>query len=52
VTTTRLRPLRQADMTGPLTDAGFHDIKFYGTMGGASFDPAASSNLVITANKK
>jgi glycine/sarcosine N-methyltransferase len=52
VTTTRLRPLRQADMTGTLASAGFHDIKFYGNMGGAPFDPAASSNLVITANNK
>jgi glycine/sarcosine N-methyltransferase len=52
ITTTRLRPLRQVDVMGPLVDAGFQDVKFYGNMGGAPFDPAASSNLVITANKK
>ena len=52
VTTTRLRPLRQVDMPGPLSDAGFQNVQFYGNMGGAPFDPETSGNLVLTANKR
>jgi glycine/sarcosine N-methyltransferase len=51
VTTTRLRPLRQADLTGPLSAAGFQNVQFYGNLGGAPFDPFTSSNLVFTADK-
>jgi glycine/sarcosine N-methyltransferase len=50
-TTTRLLPLRQVDLVGPLSQAGFIDVKWYGNMVGAAFDPEASSNLVFTAVK-
>ena len=52
VTTTRLFPLRQADLMGPLSKAGFIDVKWFGNMAGAPFDPEASSNLVFAAVKR
>jgi hypothetical protein len=52
VTTTRMRPLRQADLGKPLADAGFRNVQFYGNMVGAPFVPESSSNLVITSIKK
>lgn len=51
VTSTRLRPLRQEDLVGPLTKAGFTNLKFYGSLAGDAFDPETSGNLVITAIK-
>lgn len=51
VTTTRLRPLVQAELTAALQEAGFSDIEAYGNMTGAPFDPAASGNLILTARK-
>ena len=52
VTTTRLRPLRQVDLAGPLSQAGFHNVIFFGSMAGEAFNPETSGNLVITAVKK
>jgi len=48
---TRLRPLLQAALTARLEDAGFGEIECWGNMGGASFDPASSPNLVVTARR-
>jgi len=49
VTTTRLRPLRQAELTVALSAAGFGVIASYGTMSGAPFEAETSGNLVVTA---
>jgi hypothetical protein len=49
VQTTRLRPLRQAELLEALSKAGFVDIQSYGNMTGAPFFPASSGNLVVTA---
>ncbi len=49
VTSTRLRPLQQADVMAALAAAGFADVTCYGDMAGAVFDPETSSNLVVTA---
>ncbi len=51
VTSTRLRPLRQAEMTAALVATGFGEIATFGSLGGALFDPAASGNLVLVATK-
>jgi glycine/sarcosine N-methyltransferase len=52
ITTTRMRPLQRADLTKPLADAGFQNVRFYGNMEGELFIPESSSNLVITSIKK
>jgi glycine/sarcosine N-methyltransferase len=49
VTTTRLRPLLQIELTTALTRAGFEQITCYGDMRGSAFDPLNSGNLIITA---
>ena len=49
VTTTRLWPLRQAELTRTLSVAGFGAITCYGNMSGAAFAPDISGNLVVTA---
>ena len=51
VTSTRLRPLRQVELTAALVGTGFVEITAYGSLGGAVFDPAASGNLVLVASK-
>jgi glycine/sarcosine N-methyltransferase len=51
VTSTRLRPLRQAELTAALVAAGFGEIAPFGSLGGALFDPSASGNLVLVAIK-
>ncbi len=51
VTSTRLRPLRQAELTAALVATGFGEIAAFGSLGGALFDPAASGNLVLVASK-
>jgi glycine/sarcosine N-methyltransferase len=51
VTTTRLRPLTQRELTAALTDAGFGDITCWGNMQGTPFDQQTSPNLVITAGR-
>jgi glycine/sarcosine N-methyltransferase len=49
VATTRLRPLRQAELMAALDTAGFGKITCWGDMQYAPFDPGASPNLVVTA---
>lgn len=49
VTSTFLRPLKQAEMRIALIKAGFHSIENYGNMTGAAFDSKTSGNLIITA---
>jgi SAM-dependent methyltransferase len=46
---TRLWPLQQAEMVELLERAGFTRIRFFGDLQGADYEPAASGNLVITA---
>ena len=48
-TASRLRPLQKDELVTELKSAGFADIKTFGNMTGAAFDPAASPNLVILA---
>lgn len=48
---TTLRPLLHAELLDAVAAAGFGDIGCYGDMQGASFDPQASSNLVVTARR-
>lgn len=52
VTTTRLRPLLQADLDGALDAAGFTDIQWFGSLAGEPFNPSASGNLVVVARKQ
>ncbi len=49
VLSTRLRPLRRAELTGALAEAGFTAITLYGDMQGAPFDADRSPNLVLVA---
>ncbi len=49
VLSTRLRPLRQAELTDALKEAGFTGIALYGDMQGTPFDPLGSPNLVVVA---
>ncbi len=51
VTSTRLRPLRHAEVTAALVATGFGEITAFGSLGGALFDPASSGNLVLVASK-
>lgn len=48
---TRLWPLRQAELTAALEAADFNRFVCWGDMEGHVFDPAQSSNLIITARK-
>ena len=47
----RLRPLLQAELGQMLEAAGFGSVEWFGGLGGAPFDPAASGNLVAVAIK-
>lgn len=51
VTTTKLRPILQAELLQALAAAGFSQVASYGDMAGAEFNPSSSGNLVITAIK-
>jgi glycine/sarcosine N-methyltransferase len=51
ITTTRLRPLRQADLASPVAKAGFQNIQLFGSMAGEPFNPETSGNLILTAIK-
>lgn len=51
VTSTRLWPLRQAELTAAVAAAGFEQITFWGDLQGGAFDPAQSPNLVVTARQ-
>jgi glycine/sarcosine N-methyltransferase len=49
ITTTRLYPLRQSEMSVALSEAGFRDITCFGNMAGDPFEPQGSGNLVVQA---
>lgn len=46
---TRLWPLREADLAAALTAAGFAGMERFGSLRGGPFDPASSPDLVWTA---
>ncbi|MGB9870216.1 MAG: class I SAM-dependent DNA methyltransferase [Anaerolineae bacterium] len=49
VLSTRLGPLRQAELAAALKESGFPSIALYGDMQGLPFDPDRSPNLMIVA---
>ncbi|MDP2991368.1 MAG: class I SAM-dependent methyltransferase [Kiritimatiellota bacterium] len=49
VTTTRLRPLLQAELIEALSAVGFDEIACFGGLIGSLFDPKTSGNLVVVA---
>jgi SAM-dependent methyltransferase len=49
VTTTRLRPLLQAELELALVTAGFAEVASYGNMAGELFEPETSGNLIVKA---
>ncbi|HPC05312.1 MAG TPA: class I SAM-dependent methyltransferase [Anaerolineaceae bacterium] len=49
--TTTLYPVLQADLEPVLQQAGFKDIRLYGSMDGADYDRTRSENLIVTAVK-
>jgi glycine/sarcosine N-methyltransferase len=51
VTSTRLRPLRQQELTAALDAADFEGIVCWGDMQGTSFGSSSSPNLVMTARR-
>ncbi|MCS7282394.1 MAG: class I SAM-dependent methyltransferase [Anaerolineae bacterium] len=51
VLSTRLWPMRQAELTAALEEAGFGEIALYGDMQGTPFEPDRSPNLVVVARK-
>ncbi len=48
---TRLMPIRAAQLIHALAEAGYKDIVVYGDMSGAPFEAGASPNLIVTALK-
>ncbi len=51
VLNTELNPIIQSEMRQALEEAGFTDLRWYGSLGGDPFNPATSGNLVVTARK-
>jgi len=51
VTSTRLWPLRQEELTAAMVEAGFGSIACYGDMTGLPFAPGSSPNLIVTAQR-
>lgn len=51
VSASRLRPLLQAELAAVLQGAGFSDVKWFGSLAGEPFNPAASGNLVAVAKR-
>ena len=51
VTATRLRPLRQGELVGAATEAGFGEITCWGDLQGSPYDADRSGNLVLTARR-
>jgi len=49
--TTRLYPVLQAELEHVLQQAGFKDIRLFGSMDGTAFDSSHSENLIVTAVK-
>jgi len=51
VTSTLLRPQLHLELEQGLADAGFKNIRAYGSMQGEAFQPETSGNLIVTARK-
>jgi hypothetical protein len=51
ISTVRLYPLMKNQMTALLQECGFTNLRFYGIMDEAAFDPLHSENLVAVAQK-
>lgn len=51
ISTVRLFPLLQKQLTILLEESGFTDLRYFGIMDEAAFDPASSENLVAVALK-
>lgn len=51
VSSTRLRPLLQAELIRAMSAIGFQEILCYGAMSGDPFDPNTSGNLILVARK-
>ncbi len=51
VSSTRLWPLVESDLTGALAAAGFEKIERYGSMRGAAFDTGTSPDLILAAKR-
>jgi SAM-dependent methyltransferase len=51
VTSTRLWPLRQKELTAAMVEAGFGSIACCGDMAGLPFAPGSSPNLIVTAQR-
>ncbi len=51
VVTSRLRPMMKLELLLSISEAGFVNLKAFGNMAGAPFDPETSSNLVVLARK-
>ena len=51
LSTVRLFPLMQAQLTRLLEESGFTDLRYYGIMDEVAFDPETSENLVAVARK-
>ncbi|GAP16497.1 class I SAM-dependent methyltransferase [Levilinea saccharolytica] len=49
VTTTRLAPQLESELSAALRSAGFEHLCSFGSMDGSAFDPAASGNLILSA---
>lgn len=52
VMSTELNPLTRAVLNKSLETAEFSDIRWFGSLGGETYDPFASGNLVVTARRK
>ena len=46
---TTLRPIFQHELAETLSNVGFVDVEYFGSLGGEPFDPETSGNLVVTA---
>ncbi|MGD1992795.1 MAG: methyltransferase domain-containing protein [Anaerolineae bacterium] len=51
IASTRLRPLRQAELVAALEVAGFERITWGGDLEGGAFDPVRSPNLIAVARR-
>jgi SAM-dependent methyltransferase len=51
ITATRLWPLQRDELAVALAAARFEEVRFWGDMRGAPFDPDTSPNLVVTARR-
>jgi glycine/sarcosine N-methyltransferase len=49
VSTSKIYPLCQQELSAALKKSGFGQVNLYGGMGGDPFDPESSPNLVVTA---